>query len=130
VLVAFREKSAILSFIKLELELEVIQTRMIQKPLPWGVLWVEVGNSTCVLVGICELRLSPPARYDPQCPSLSDFSLGAWSASYGLVGFRHVLHGMLYRPRPIIELSSFCSKRQSRSLLVSCLAADVLLVLG
>jgi hypothetical protein len=43
---------------KLELELELKQTRMIQKPL----LWVEVGKSACVLVGICELRLSPPAR--------------------------------------------------------------------
>jgi hypothetical protein len=32
---------------------------MTQKPL----LWVEVGKSACVLVGICELRLSPPARY-------------------------------------------------------------------
>jgi hypothetical protein len=29
----------------LELELEIIQTRMIQKPL----LWVEVGKSACVL---------------------------------------------------------------------------------
>ena len=48
---------------ELELELElIIQTRMIQKPL----LWVEMGKSACVLVGICELRLSPPARYDPQ----------------------------------------------------------------
>jgi hypothetical protein len=36
------------------------------------------------------------------------FSLGAWSASYGLwiVGLRQSLHGMLNRPRPIIELSS------------------------
>jgi hypothetical protein len=42
---------------------------MIQKPL----LWVEVGKSACVLVGICELRLSLPARYDPQCPPLLDF---------------------------------------------------------
>jgi hypothetical protein len=43
----------------LELELERIQTRMIQKPL----LWVEVGKSACVLVvGICELRLSLPAQ--------------------------------------------------------------------
>jgi hypothetical protein len=40
-----------------ELELELIQTRMIQKPL----LWVEVGKTACVLVGICELRLSLPA---------------------------------------------------------------------
>jgi hypothetical protein len=31
----------------------LIQTRMIQKPL----LWVEVGKTACVLVGICELRL-------------------------------------------------------------------------
>jgi hypothetical protein len=45
---------------------------MIQKPL----LWVEVGKSACVLVGICELRISPPARYDPQCPSLLDFLSG------------------------------------------------------
>jgi hypothetical protein len=39
-------------------------------------LWVEVGKSACVLVGICEVRLSPPARYDPQCPSLLDFLSG------------------------------------------------------
>jgi hypothetical protein len=45
--------------LELELELELIQTRMIQKTL----LWVEVGKSACVLVGVCELRLSPPARY-------------------------------------------------------------------
>ena len=56
----------------IELELELIQTRMIQKPL----LWVEVGKSACVLVGICELRLSLPARYDPQYPSLLDFLSG------------------------------------------------------
>ena len=56
------------------LELELIQTRMIQKPKP--LLWVEVGKSACVLVGICELRLSLPARYDPQCPSLLDFLSG------------------------------------------------------
>jgi hypothetical protein len=54
---------------ELELVLELIQTLMIQKPL----LWVEVDKSACVLVGICELRLSSPARYDPQCPSLFDF---------------------------------------------------------
>jgi hypothetical protein len=53
-------------------ELELIQTRMIQKTL----LWEEVGKSACVLVGICELRLSPLARYDPQCPSLLDFLSG------------------------------------------------------
>jgi hypothetical protein len=39
-------------------------------------LWVEVGKSACVLVGICELRLSLPARYDPQCPLLVDFLSG------------------------------------------------------
>jgi hypothetical protein len=57
--------------LELELELELIQTHMIQKPL----LWVEVAKSACVLVGIFELHqnLSPPARYDPQCPSLFDF---------------------------------------------------------
>jgi hypothetical protein len=49
------------SLVSSELELELIQTRMIQKPL----LWVEVGKSACVLVGICELRLSVPARYGP-----------------------------------------------------------------
>jgi hypothetical protein len=42
---------------------ELIQTRMIQKPQ--ALLWVEVGKSACVLVGICELRLSLPARYGP-----------------------------------------------------------------
>jgi hypothetical protein len=36
------------TLLELELELELIQTRMIQKPL----LWVEVGKSACVLVGI------------------------------------------------------------------------------
>ena len=61
-----------LTKLKLELELELIQTRMIQKPLPW----VEVGKSACVLVGICELRLSLPARYDPQCLLLFDFLSG------------------------------------------------------
>jgi hypothetical protein len=39
-----------------ELELVLIHTRMIQKPL----LWVEVGKSACVLVGICGLRLNIP----------------------------------------------------------------------
>ena len=53
-----------------ELELELIQTRMIQKPL----LRVEVGKSACV--GICELRPSLPTRYDPQCPSILDFLSG------------------------------------------------------
>jgi hypothetical protein len=55
---------------ELKLKLKLIQARVMQKPL----LWVEVGKIACVLlVGICELRLSPPARYDPQCPSLLDF---------------------------------------------------------
>ena len=61
----------------MELELEllvllVIQTRMIQKPL----LWVEVGKSPCVLVGICKFRLSLPARYGPHYSSLLDFLSG------------------------------------------------------
>ena len=86
-----------------ELELELIQTRMIQKPL----LWVEVGKSACVLVGICELRLSLPARYDPQCPSLLDFLSGCLVRVLWIVGLRQILHGMLNRSRPIIELSSF-----------------------
>jgi hypothetical protein len=55
-----------------ELDLELIQTRMTQKPL----LWVEVGKSACLLVGIRELRLSPLAQYDPQCPSFLDFLSG------------------------------------------------------
>ena len=77
---------------------------MIQKPL----LWVEVGKSACVLVGICELRLSLPARYDPQYPPhFWTFSLGAWSASYGPVCLRQILHGMLNRSRPIIKHPSF-----------------------
>ena len=76
---------------------------MTQKPL----LWVEVGKSACVLVGICGLRLSLPARYDPQYPSLWTFSLGVWSASYGPVCLRQILHGVLSRSRPIIENSSF-----------------------
>ena len=88
---------------ELELELELIQTRMIQKPL----LWVEVGKSAGVLVGICELRLSLPARYDPQCPSLLDFLSGCLVRVLWIVGLRQIPHGMLNRPRPIIELSSF-----------------------
>jgi hypothetical protein len=47
---------------ELELELELIQTRMIQKPLQW----VEVGKSACVLVGICEMCLSLPAGYSTE----------------------------------------------------------------
>ena len=70
--------------LELELELELIQTRMIQKPL----LWVEVGKSACVRVGICELRLSLPARYDPQCPSLLDFLSGCLVRVLWIVGGR------------------------------------------
>jgi hypothetical protein len=75
-----------------ELELELIQTRMIQKPL----LWVEVGKSACVLVGICELRLSLPARFfdmTRNAPHFWTFSLGAWSASYGLSVFDRTCTG-------------------------------------
>ena len=57
---------------ELDFELELIQTRMIQKPL----LWAKVGKSSCVLVGICELRLSLAARYDPHYPSIFDFLSG------------------------------------------------------
>jgi hypothetical protein len=74
---------------ELELELELTQTRMIQKQL----LWVEVGKSACVLVGICELRLSLPARYDPQCPSLLDFPSGCLVHVLWIVGLRQILHG-------------------------------------
>jgi hypothetical protein len=88
----------------LELELELIQTRMIQKPL----LRVEVGKSACVLVGICELRLSLPARYDPQCqvqcPSLLDFLSGCLVRVLWIVGLRQILYGMLNMSRPIIVL--------------------------
>ena len=82
--------------VELELELELIQARMIQKPL----LWVEVGKSACVLVGICELRTRNTLHF-------WTFSLGVWSASYGPVCLRQILHGMLNRSRPIIEHSSF-----------------------
>ena len=40
-------------------------------------------------------------------PHIWTFSLSAWSASYGLVGLRQILHGMLNRSRSIIELSSY-----------------------
>ena len=61
-----------MTFSSPELDLELIQTRMTQKPL----LWVEVGKSACVLEGICGLRLSLPARYDPQYPLA--FGLSLW----------------------------------------------------
>ena len=41
------------------MELKLIQTYMIKILL----LWVEVGKSACVFVGICKFRISPPARY-------------------------------------------------------------------
>ena len=69
---------------------------------------VEVGKSACVLVEVCGLRLSLPARYDPQYPSFMDFlSLGVWSVSYGPV---RILHGLLNRTRPIIETFLFLIK--------------------
>ena len=40
--------SLVVLSLELELELELIQARMTQKSL----LWVEVGKSACVLVGI------------------------------------------------------------------------------
>jgi hypothetical protein len=46
-------------------------TPHLQKP----VLWAEVGKSAWVLVGICGLRLSPPARYEEK----KDLSQGARS---------------------------------------------------
>ena len=61
---------------------------MIQKPL----LWVEVGKSACVLVVSCELRLSLPARYDPQCPSLLDFLSGCLVRVLWIVGLRQILN--------------------------------------
>jgi hypothetical protein len=66
---------------------------MIQKPL----LWAEVGKSACVLVGICELRLSLPARYDPQALAL----VGVAFLSL-LVLFSHLAH----QPTARSELSS------------------------
>jgi hypothetical protein len=61
-----------------KLELELIQTCMIQKPL----LWVEVGKGACVLVGICELRLSLPAapcwRRIKKKPCRGIMCLGGW----------------------------------------------------
>ena len=65
----------------LELELELI------------LLWVEVGKSACVLVGICDQSLSLSARYDPQCPSLLDFLSGCLVRVLWIVGLRQILHG-------------------------------------
>ena len=47
---------------------------MAQKAL----LWLEVGKSVCVLVGICGLRLSLPARYGTLYPSLWTFPVLLW----------------------------------------------------
>jgi hypothetical protein len=73
---------------------------MIQKPF----LWVEVGKSACVLVGICNQSLSLFARYDPQCPSLLDFLSGCLVRVLWIVGLRQILHGLLNRSRPIAEI--------------------------
>jgi hypothetical protein len=51
---------------------------MIQKPL----LWVEVGKSACVLVGICDQSLSLFARYVPQCPSLLERARRPWAGIF------------------------------------------------
>ena len=92
-----------------ELELELIQTRMIQKPLLWAEELAEVGKSACVLVGICELRLSLPARYDPHYPPLVGFLFLSGCLvrvlrpmDLSAVCLRQILHGMLNRSRPII----------------------------
>jgi hypothetical protein len=83
---------------KAELELELIKTRMIQKPL----LWLEVGKSACVLVGICGLRLSPPSA----C-SICDMTRNAprlWTFSRWVSGPRsmdlsgQIRHGALNIP--------------------------------
>jgi hypothetical protein len=57
-----------------ELELELIQTRMIQKPL----LWVEVGKNACVLVGICELRIAPLSACSIRPAMPLTFGLSLW----------------------------------------------------
>jgi hypothetical protein len=76
----------LLGFLDLELELELIRTRLVQKPL----LWVEVGESAYVLVGIYDQSLSLFARYDPQCPSLLDFLSGCLVRVLWIVGFRQI----------------------------------------
>ena len=91
--------SARFVLLELKLELELTQTRMIQKPL----LWVKVGKVLVCLWGF----LSLPARYDPKCRSLLDFIYGCLVRVLWVVGLRQILHGMLNRSRPIIELSSF-----------------------
>jgi hypothetical protein len=57
----------------LELEPELIQTCMIQKRC-CGKKWAKV--LVCLWGFACVLRLPPPVRYGPQCPSLLDFLSG------------------------------------------------------
>jgi hypothetical protein len=66
----------------LELELELTQTRVIQKPL----LWVEVGKSLKVLVclwGFANCASFHLLDMTRNAPHFWTFSLDAWSASYG-----------------------------------------------
>jgi hypothetical protein len=77
-----------------ELDLKLIQTRMIQKPLLWVEKWAKVLVCLWGFANCASLRLLDMTR---NAPHFWTFSLGAWSASYGLVGLRHFLHGMLNR---------------------------------
>ena len=83
---------------ELELELELIQTRMIQKLL----LWAEVGKSACVLVGICGLRLSN-----------FEVPVGTW-ISCDLPGFLGV--GFGFRPKSGMVRNSETPKPKSPKL--------------
>jgi hypothetical protein len=78
---------------------------MIQKPLLWEkflvCLW---GFANCASLRLLDMTRNAPYYWT--------FSLGAWSASYELVGLREIPYGMLNRLRPIIELSSSTSSRQ------------------
>jgi hypothetical protein len=67
-----------------ELELELIQTRMIQKPL----LWVELGKSACVLVGICELRLFQTHITHKPGPEKLQIAVGRTGCACGAQKFR------------------------------------------
>jgi hypothetical protein len=55
---------------------------MTQKPL----LWVEVGKSACVLEGFANCASLHLLDMTRNAPHFWAFSLGAWSAFYGLVG--------------------------------------------
>ena len=77
---------------------------MIQKPL----LWAEVGKSACVLVGICGLRLSPPARYDPLFPPT--FGLSLWVSGPRPINLSVFDRSCTNRSRPIIEHFLFLIK--------------------